>query len=195
MINIIVIYCKIKEHYQRMSRDVLICWHLDLFHHVVSGAVLASIIFHPRFVPTPAYIARLGQPAGLRLSRVNSILRIRSARRWKSKVARMEWNVIRGHWWIQDAFPGFRYAASGLGHYESLVHDALYQFIKADSPLNRKQADEAFLRLMVETEFFFRRIYWLAVRAIGWLVWKVKSRKRHWHGQGVTVDSLTTIVE
>lgn len=79
-------------------------------------------------------------------------------------------------------------------YYASLVHDALYQFIKADSPLNREQADEAFLRLMVETEFFFRRIYWLAVRAIGWLVWTVKSKKRHWHGQGITVDSLMTII-
>ena len=75
-------------------------------------------------------------------------------------------------------------------YYASMVHDALYQFLTADSPLSRRQADEAFLRLMAESEFFLRWMYWAAVRAFGCLVWTAKSKRRHWRGRGVSVSSL-----
>ena len=75
-------------------------------------------------------------------------------------------------------------------YYASMVHDALYQFLKTGSSLTRKQADEAFLRLMGESDFIWRWIYWAAVRVLGCLVWKGKSKRRKWRGHGVSFDSL-----
>jgi len=75
-------------------------------------------------------------------------------------------------------------------YYASMVHDALYQFLTVDSPISRRQADKAFLILMAESEFSLRWIYWAAVRAFGWLVWKAKSKRRQWGGRGISVSSL-----
>ena len=44
-------------------------------------------------------------------------------------------------------------------YYASLVHDALYQFLDAGSPVTRAQADGCFLRLMGESEFVLRHLY------------------------------------
>jgi len=63
-------------------------------------------------------------------------------------------------------------------YYASLVHDALYQFIPAELPLSRRQADQCFLRLMDATGFRLRYLYYVAVRALGWLVWRAKRRIR-----------------
>lgn len=52
----------------------------------------------------------------------------------------------------------------------SLVHDALYQFVPDGLPLTRRQADRCFLWLLEETGFRPRILYYLAVRALGWLV-------------------------
>jgi len=71
-----------------------------------------------------------------------------------------------------------------------MVHDALYQFLRVNSPLNRRQADECFLRLMAESEFSLRYIYWIAVRLFGWLVWRATKAKRRWRGTGLDIDSL-----
>lgn len=54
-------------------------------------------------------------------------------------------------------------------YYASLVHDALYQFLPDGLPLRRYHADEFFLRLMVESDFAPRWIYWFAVRILGGL--------------------------
>lgn len=67
-------------------------------------------------------------------------------------------------------------------YYASLVHDALYQFLRANSPITRCQADDCFLRLMKESEFCLRYIYWAAVRVLGWIVWSGKKLKRKWKG-------------
>ncbi len=55
-------------------------------------------------------------------------------------------------------------------YYASLVHDVLYQF--ADHPVmpyRRREADGFFLRLMTETEFAPRHLYFIAVRIFGGL--------------------------
>lgn len=68
-------------------------------------------------------------------------------------------------------------------YFASMVHDALYQFLRVDSPISRRQADGCFLRLMGSSGFSLRYIYWLAVRMFGWLVWTGKRIKRGWNGQ------------
>ncbi|HEV8400949.1 MAG TPA: hypothetical protein VGQ18_14045 [Gemmatimonadales bacterium] len=67
-------------------------------------------------------------------------------------------------------------------YYASLVHDALYQFLLLDEALKRRHADGFFLRLMGESSFAPRYIYWVAVRTFGWLVWLGKKRARSWAG-------------
>jgi hypothetical protein len=52
-------------------------------------------------------------------------------------------------------------------YYSSLVHDALYQFLPDGLPFKRVDADRFFLRLMEETGFGPRWIYWIAVRLFG----------------------------
>lgn len=52
-------------------------------------------------------------------------------------------------------------------YYASLVHDALYQFLSDGLLLSRAQADHCFLRLMAETGFALRWIYYVAVRLLG----------------------------
>lgn len=69
-------------------------------------------------------------------------------------------------------------------YFASLVHDALYQFLGKDSPIKRRQADDAFLRLLAASEFRLRWIYWLAVRIGGRFVWKGMSVNRAWKGRG-----------
>lgn len=52
-------------------------------------------------------------------------------------------------------------------YFASLVHDALYQFLDDGLPLNRKDADQCFLKLMRESDFALSRIYYWAVRVFG----------------------------
>jgi hypothetical protein len=68
-------------------------------------------------------------------------------------------------------------------YYASLVHDALYQFLGVNSPVTRRQADFCFLRLMKESDFCLRYIYWAAVRLFGRIVWSGKKLKRKWKGE------------
>ncbi|HTS88761.1 MAG TPA: DUF1353 domain-containing protein [Gemmatimonadales bacterium] len=68
-------------------------------------------------------------------------------------------------------------------YYASLVHDALYQFLLDGLPFTRAQADRCFLRLMEETGFGPRYVYWIVVRVLGWLFvaqhrYKRKNRGR-----------------
>jgi len=91
---------------------------------------------------------------------------------------------------------GVVYAATGRPktYFASMVHDALYQFLRAGSPITRSQADRCFLRLMAVSEFSPRHIYWLAVRALGWLVWHGKRIKRKWQGSNRLVGDLLPVV-
>lgn len=80
-------------------------------------------------------------------------------------------------------------------YYASMVHDALYQFLRVNSPVSRRQADECFLRLMAESEFSLRYIYWSAVRWFGWLVWRATKAKRQWQGTGEDSEALKSSAE
>jgi hypothetical protein len=75
-------------------------------------------------------------------------------------------------------------------YYASLVHDALYQFLDAGSPITRAQADDCFLRLMGESEFVLRHVYWAAVRVFGGFVWQGKKAARNWRGEALPVSAL-----
>lgn len=67
-------------------------------------------------------------------------------------------------------------------YFASLVHDALYQFLPLSAPLTRADADWVFLRLLAESDFAPRRLYWLAVRLFGWIVRLGQKRARQWKG-------------
>ncbi len=68
-------------------------------------------------------------------------------------------------------------------YYASLVHDALYQFLPDGLPIRRRDADRFFLALLAVSEFAPRRIYWLAVRIIGGVIWRATRRHRKNHGE------------
>jgi hypothetical protein len=72
-------------------------------------------------------------------------------------------------------------------YFASLVHDALYQFLDTSTLFNRRTADDCFLRLMAASDFSLRYLYWLAVRALGWMVWRGKKGIRRWHGQAILI--------
>ena len=52
-------------------------------------------------------------------------------------------------------------------YYASLLHDVFYQFLDADLPLSRGQADGVFLELLKRDRFAPRLIYYAAVRMFG----------------------------
>ena len=83
---------------------------------------------------------------------------------------------------------------SETGHpktYEaSLIHDALYQFLKTDAPYNRREADACFLQIMASRDFALRYLYWVVVRAIGWLFWRGMNYKRKWDGRCLPESTL-----
>lgn len=74
-------------------------------------------------------------------------------------------------------------------YYASLVHDALYQFLPDDLPLTRKDADDCFLKLMGETGFFPRYIYYAAVRIFGGFFAGIGRRIRNPHGRKVVLQN------
>lgn len=75
-------------------------------------------------------------------------------------------------------------------YYASMVHDALYQFMSDGLPLKRRHADDFFRRLLEEADFSPAWLYWLAVRAFGWVVRRGTAMKRKWHGTRQRVDEL-----
>lgn len=72
----------------------------------------------------------------------------------------------------------------------SLIHDALYQFLKTDAPYNRKEADACFLELMTSSDFALRYLYWGVVRILGWLFWHGMNYKRKWRGTCLPKSAL-----
>lgn len=75
-------------------------------------------------------------------------------------------------------------------YFASMVHDALYQFLGAGSPISRRDADRCFLRLMAASQFSLRYVYWGAVRLLGRLVWRGKHVTRRWRGYRWVVADL-----
>lgn len=67
-------------------------------------------------------------------------------------------------------------------YYASLIHDALYRFLPNGLPLTRVHANRFFLRLMEESEFAPRWIYWIAVWLFGGLFRRVARRVRKARG-------------
>jgi len=56
--------------------------------------------------------------------------------------------------------------------YASLIHDVFYQFSKdIKSFINRKAVDNEFYVILKEHGFRFAKIYYRAVRLLGWLFW------------------------
>jgi hypothetical protein len=57
-------------------------------------------------------------------------------------------------------------------YYASLIHDIFYQFSKnVRSFIKRKEVDREFYSILIRDEFAFARVYYLAVRALGWIWW------------------------
>ncbi len=75
-------------------------------------------------------------------------------------------------------------------YYASLVHDAFYQFLPEGLPLGRRHADLFFLRLLAESEFAPRWVYWGVVRIIGGLVWRGTRWRRQNRGARQRVADL-----
>ena len=67
-------------------------------------------------------------------------------------------------------------------YYASLVHDALYQYLPDGLPLKRRHADAFFFRLMEESDFGPRWVYWAFVRVFGGLVRRATRLKRKTRG-------------
>lgn len=57
-------------------------------------------------------------------------------------------------------------------YYASLIHDVFYQFSK-DIRLfiKRKEVDREFYAILVKDGFRFAKLYYIAVRAFGWVFW------------------------
>ena len=68
-------------------------------------------------------------------------------------------------------------------YYASLIHDALYQFLPEGLPVKRADVDGFFLRLMEESDFAPRWIYWFCVGLFGGIIWRATRAKRK--NQGV----------
>jgi len=75
-------------------------------------------------------------------------------------------------------------------YFASMVHDALYQFLDTGTPISRAKADRCFLRLMRESQFVLRHVYWSAVRLFGCFVWRGKRVVRKWHGKVMSLPQL-----
>ena len=70
-------------------------------------------------------------------------------------------------------------------YYASLLHDVLYQFLDANLPLSRRQADQVFLDIMTRDQFVLRKIYYAVVRSLGGVVRYFTRWKRSYAGKRV----------
>ncbi len=79
------------------------------------------------------------------------------------------WRFL-GKWWgTPDSKETF---------YGSLLHDAIYQY-KDKMVLSRKDADELFKQVLVNQKFKFASVYYTAVRLVGRIKGKWKTRTNH----------------
>lgn len=57
-------------------------------------------------------------------------------------------------------------------YYASLIHDVFYQFSKGlKSFIRRKEVDREFYSILKRDNFRFARLYYAAVRMLGWMFW------------------------
>jgi hypothetical protein len=75
-------------------------------------------------------------------------------------------------------------------YFASMIHDVLYQFLDAGLPYDRRQADDFFLRLMEESDFLPRRLYWGAVRVLGFFSLRITRWHRDWEGSAERTQDL-----
>jgi hypothetical protein len=75
-------------------------------------------------------------------------------------------------------------------YFGSLVHDALYQFLRDGLPIRRRSADGFFLHLLRESDFSLSRLYWAAVRVFGMVVWWGKRWRRRTQGSCTRLREL-----
>ena len=73
-------------------------------------------------------------------------------------------------------------------YYASLLHDALYQFLDADLPLSRRQADQVFLEILTRDRFAPRPIYYVAVRVFGGMFRRFTRWKRSYAGKRIPLE-------
>ena len=73
-------------------------------------------------------------------------------------------------------------------YYASLLHDVLYQFLDADLPMSRKQADEVFREILTRDHFAPRPIYYAAVRIFGGMFQQFTRWKRSYAGRRIPVE-------
>jgi len=60
-------------------------------------------------------------------------------------------------------------------YYASLIHDVFYQFSKEVRLfIERKEVDREFYLILKRDGFWFAKLYYLAVRALGWVFWYKK---------------------
>jgi hypothetical protein len=67
-------------------------------------------------------------------------------------------------------------------YYASLMHDVLYQFLDANLPLSRAQADRVFLEILARDRFAPRLVYYAAVRILGGVARRFTRWKRSYAG-------------
>jgi hypothetical protein len=91
------------------------------------------------------------------------------------------WDIVIG---TPDGMPN-QTTQKPKAYYASLVHDALYQFLDAGSPITREQADQLFLELLTRDGFAPRQLYYRAVRLFGGLFRPFTRWKRRYQGQRV----------
>jgi hypothetical protein len=85
------------------------------------------------------------------------------------------WDIVFG---TPDGIPN-EHTKKPKAYYASLLHDVLYQFLDADLPLSRAQADRVFLEILTRDQFAPRRVYYSAVRLFGGLF----RRLTRWKGR------------
>lgn len=57
-------------------------------------------------------------------------------------------------------------------YYASLIHDVFYQFSKSVRRfIKRKEVDREFYSILMTDGFRFAKLYYLAVRFLGWMFW------------------------
>jgi len=64
-----------------------------------------------------------------------------------------------------------------MTYYASMVHDCLYQY-KGEVPITRLEADRLFRDMLKSSGFMWWRVYYLAVRAGGWVFGGWKQPKK-----------------
>jgi Protein of unknown function (DUF1353) len=87
---------------------------------------------------------------------------------------------------VPDGVPN-RTTRKPKAYYASLMHDVLYQFLDAGSPVSRAKADKVFLGILARDAFAPGWIYYAAVRVFGGLTRLIARRVRRYAGRRVVL--------